>query len=58
MKKIYLFTAIVLFTWNAIAQIEGTWRLAPAAGSLAPRKVKPHTAVNAEENPNEKSPTP
>jgi hypothetical protein len=35
MKKIYLFTAIVLFTWNAIAQIEGTWRLAPAAGSLA-----------------------
>ena len=30
----------------------------PAAGSLAPRKVKPHTAVNAEENPNEKSPTP
>jgi competence protein ComEA len=30
----------------------------PAAGSLAPRKDKPHAAVNAEENPNEKSPRP
>ena len=30
----------------------------PAAGSLAPQKDKPFTAENAEENPNEKSPTP
>ena len=30
----------------------------PAAGSLAPRKDKPHAAVNAGENPNEKSPRP
>jgi len=35
MKKIYFLSAIVLMAFNTIAQIEGTWRLAPAAGSLA-----------------------
>jgi hypothetical protein len=35
MKKIYFLSAIVLMVFNSIAQIEGTWRLAPAAGSLA-----------------------
>jgi len=34
MKKIYLLSAIVFSAINTFAQIEGTWRLAPAAGSL------------------------
>ena len=34
MKKNYLFSAIVFLALNTFAQIEGTWRLAPAAGSL------------------------
>lgn len=34
MKKIYLFSALVFLAVNTFAQIEGTWRLAPAAGSL------------------------
>jgi len=35
MKKIYLFTALVLIALNANAQITGTWRLAPNTGALA-----------------------
>ncbi|MFM7299539.1 MAG: T9SS type A sorting domain-containing protein [Crocinitomicaceae bacterium] len=35
MKKIYLLSAILFLAINTFAQIEGTWRLAPAAGSLA-----------------------
>ncbi|MEY3085072.1 MAG: hypothetical protein RL037_1252, partial [Bacteroidota bacterium] len=34
MKKIYLFSAFTFMMMNVFAQIEGTWRLAPAAGSL------------------------
>jgi len=34
MKKIYLLSATVFLAINTFAQIEGTWRLAPAAGSL------------------------
>ncbi len=34
MKKIYLLSAFTFFIMNVFAQIEGTWRLAPAAGSL------------------------
>jgi hypothetical protein len=35
MKKFYLFSAMVFMAMNLFAQLEGTWRLAPAAGSLA-----------------------
>jgi hypothetical protein len=35
MKKIYLFTALVLLALNTNAQITGTWRLAPNPGALA-----------------------
>ena len=35
MKKLYLFSAMVFMAMNLFAQLEGTWRLAPAAGSLA-----------------------
>lgn len=34
MKKIYLLSAFTFLIMNVFAQIEGTWRLAPAAGSL------------------------
>lgn len=34
MKKNYLFSAFVFLALNTFAQIEGTWRLAPAVGSL------------------------
>lgn len=34
MKKNYLFSAFVFLALNTFAQIEGIWRLAPAAGSL------------------------
>lgn len=35
MKRIYLLSAILFMITNTFAQIEGTWRLSPAAGSLA-----------------------
>lgn len=35
MKRIYLLTAILFLAINSFAQIEGTWRLSPAAGSLS-----------------------
>lgn len=35
MKKYYFLSAIVFMALNAIAQIEGTWRLAPNPGALA-----------------------
>jgi hypothetical protein len=34
MKKFYFLSAMVFIAMNIVAQIEGTWRLAPAAGSL------------------------
>jgi hypothetical protein len=34
MKKFYFLSAMVFMAMNIVAQIEGTWRLAPAAGSL------------------------
>ena len=34
MKKFYFLSAMVFMAMNVVAQIEGTWRLAPAAGSL------------------------
>ncbi|MBM3430976.1 MAG: hypothetical protein FJX99_08335, partial [Bacteroidetes bacterium] len=34
MKKYYFLSALVFIALNTFAQIEGTWRLAPAAGSL------------------------
>jgi len=34
MKKFYLFSAFTFMMMNVFAQIEGTWRLAPAPGSL------------------------
>jgi hypothetical protein len=34
MKKYYFLSAMVFMAMNIVAQIEGTWRLAPAAGSL------------------------
>ena len=34
MKKFYFLSAMIFMAMNIVAQIEGTWRLAPAAGSL------------------------